>query len=49
MKYFHVLCGRVHMDLVPAKNESEAIRIVEHMFGSASRYSCSEPYVAIKA
>lgn len=49
MKYFHVLCGNLHIDLVRASSEAEAIHKIECLFGKASRYKANAAYVAIKA
>lgn len=49
MKYFHVICGNLHIDLVRANSETEAIYKIECLFGAANRYSAYNHYVAIKA
>lgn len=49
MKYYHVVCGKKHMDLIRAKDAEHAILIVEKIFGKASRYSSTHEYKAVEA
>jgi len=44
-RYYHVVAGCRHIDIVLAKSADEAIAIVESRFGSSCSYS-TEPYQA---
>ncbi len=49
MFYFHVVCGKKHIDLVRADSEAHAIAIITARFGKSTTYSHTESYKAIKA
>jgi hypothetical protein len=49
MKYYHVFLGRKHIDLVQARSEQHAIKIVEHIFGPSNTLSKEHVYRAVRA
>jgi hypothetical protein len=46
--YYHVLLGSMHIDLVRADSEQDAIKKVEDRFGPANTLSIMHNYVAVK-
>jgi len=49
MPNYHIILGKKHMDLLYAKDEEEAILIIEKKFGVSSKYNSIEKYKAVKA
>lgn len=47
-RYYHVMIGTKHFDIVKAVDEEDAIRQVEKRFGKAERWHGYLPYRAIK-
>lgn len=45
-QYYHVVCGRLHMDIVIARSEEDALQQVEKRFGPSSVWSKTEKYKA---
>ena len=45
-RYYHVMIGIKHFDIVKAINEQDAIRQVEKRFGKASSWSKKNKYCA---
>lgn len=49
MKYYHVYTDTIHMDLVKAHSADHAIKIIEHIYGPASKYHSKNQYKAVEA
>lgn len=47
--YYHILIDSKHIDLVKARNEDEAIKIVFYKFGPATQYVKNGRYKVIRA
>ena len=45
-QYYHVVCGRLHMDIVVAVSHEEAIEQVEKKFGPSLVWNSTEKYKA---
>jgi hypothetical protein len=46
-RYYHVILGRRHFDIVKAVDEQDAIRQVERKFGPARKWDGKREYIAI--
>ena len=49
MSFYHVYTKTLHIDIVKAYNEEHAVKLVEMLYGPASKYHTSNKYEAVKA
>lgn len=49
MSFYHVYTNTLHIDIVKAYDEEHAVKLVEMLYGPASKYHTSNKYKAVKA